>query len=47
MRLRQPPTPSLFFPKLSNIGQRFIPNWPIIKKFTHRSNLSFREDAIT
>jgi hypothetical protein len=26
------PIPPLFFPKLSNIGRRFIPNWPIISK---------------
>ena len=25
--------PAPFFPKLSNTGQRFIPNWPIIRKF--------------
>ena len=39
-------SPPPFFPKLSNIGQRFIPNWPIIRKFNQRSTRSSRKDAI-
>jgi len=39
-------SPPPFFPNLSNSGQRFIPNWPIIKKFNQRSNRSSRKDAI-
>jgi hypothetical protein len=38
--------PPLFFPKLSNTEQRFIPNWPIISEFTQHSNRSFGKDAI-
>jgi hypothetical protein len=43
---KQPPIPPLFFPKLSNTEQRFIPNWPIIRKFNQRSKRSSRKNAI-
>jgi hypothetical protein len=40
-------SPSPFFPKLSSIGQRFIPSWPIIGMFNQHSNRPFRKEAIT
>jgi hypothetical protein len=39
-------SPSPFFPKLSSIGQRFIPSWPIIGMFNQHSNRPFRKEAI-
>ena len=38
---------NLFFPKLSDTRQQYIPDWPIIRKFNQHSNRSFRKDAIT